>query len=73
MRKLTKIQAKRAPDILCQAEKIAPGTVAIGIEVKCALARPVARPEFCMPTSTERAIAFFQLMPVRRAKIKPNR
>ena len=31
---VTKIQASSAPDILCQAEKIAPGTVAIGMEVK---------------------------------------
>lgn len=34
LRKLTKIQASRAPEMLCQAEKIAPGTVAIGMEVK---------------------------------------
>ena len=59
--------------MLCQAEKIAPGTVAMGIAEKCAFAKPVAKPEFCIPTSTERAIAFFQLIPVRRARVKPKR
>lgn len=44
--------------MLCHAEKTAPGTVAVGIAAKWAFARPTARPEFCMPTSMERATAF---------------
>ena len=40
--------ANIAPEILCQALKIAPGTVAIGNAAKWVLAKPVAKPEFCM-------------------------
>ena len=55
-----------------QAEKIAPGTTAAGMEAKWTLARPVARPEFCMPTSTERVTAFFQERPQSLATARPK-
>ena len=39
--------------MLCHTENTAPGMVASGYCAKCAAARLVARPEFCMPTSME--------------------
>ena len=50
--------ARIAPEMLCQTEKMAPGTVAIERSGKAVVAREVARPEFCMPTSIERAFVF---------------
>ena len=39
--------------MLCQTENTAPGMAASGYSAKCVVARLVARPEFCMPTSME--------------------
>ena len=50
------IDAKIEPEILCQIEKIAPGKVASGFRAKFAVASWMARPEFCIPTSIDRAV-----------------
>ena len=52
------IAAKIAPDILCQTENIAPGTVAMARFEKAVFARLVASPEFCIPISIESAFVF---------------
>ena len=52
------IFAKIAPEILCHTEKMAPGTVAIARSGNAVPAKDVARPEFCIPISIERAFVF---------------
>ena len=47
--------------MLCHTEKIAPGTVAIASVLKEEAARLVAKPEFCIPTSTHKALVFAAL------------
>ena len=47
-----------APEILCHTLKTAPGIVANGYCAKCTVAREVASPEFCIPTSMEIALHF---------------
>lgn len=42
-----------APLRLCHTEKIAPGTVDIGYIAKWTVAKELASPEFCIPTSIE--------------------
>ena len=42
--------------MLCQTEKIAPGTVAMASAGKAEAARAVARPEFYIPISIESAL-----------------
>ena len=44
--------------MLCQTEKIAPGTVAMSRFGNAVPARLVARPEFCIPISMESAFVF---------------
>ena len=65
--------AKIAPDILCQTEKTAPGTVAMARSGKALAARLVASPEFCIPISIDRARVFaepdFIVFPI----MKPHR
>ncbi len=48
--------ASRAPEILCHTLKMAPGTVAMARFGKAVPAKDVARPEFCIPISTESAV-----------------
>ena len=50
------IDAKIEPDMLCHIENIAPGSVASGFRAKFAVASWMARPEFCIPTSIDRAV-----------------
>ena len=50
------ILAAIAPEILCQALKIAPGTVARARDGKQEAASVEAMPEFCIPTSMEMAL-----------------
>ena len=42
--------------MLCHTEKIAPGIAVVGL--KCVIAKDVAKPEFCIPTSIAIAFAF---------------
>ena len=62
--------------MLCHMENIAPGTVAIASVEKDVLARLVARPEFCIPISIERAFVFdklsFNAFPKQKPKIYPK-
>jgi len=53
-----KILANTAPEILCHTEKIAPGTVAIERSGNADPAKDVARPEFCIPISIDKAFFF---------------
>ena len=55
---LTKRWAMRAPEILCQTLKTAPGTEAMARAENCEDARLQASPEFCIPTSTLNAVDF---------------
>ena len=51
--------AKIVPLMLCQAQEMAQGTTAIGLDAtKKVMARLVPSPAFCMPTSMER-VRFF--------------
>ena len=43
----------RAPEIECQTQETADATAASGIAGKCFVARTVASPAFCIPTSIE--------------------
>ena len=65
-----------APDMLCHIENIAPGTVAVASAENEVFARLVARPEFCMPISIERAFVFaglsFNAIPNKKPKMYPN-
>ena len=58
--------------VMPHAEKTAPGTVAVGMAAKWALASPTASPEFCMPTSMVMARTFCGVMPKRRAARWPK-
>lgn len=49
-----KMLAYTAPEMLCHTLNTAPGTAASGIVAKWTVAREVARPEFCMPTSMDK-------------------
>ena len=63
--------------MLCQTEKIAPGTVAMGICGKVLDASEVARPEFCIPISIETAfflgMSILNRIPIRNPHRYPNR
>jgi hypothetical protein len=52
--------------MLCQTLKRAPGIVANGYAAKCMVARLLAKPEFCIPTSIEIALFFVSVRPNRQ-------
>ncbi len=55
---LRRIPANMDPAMLCHTLKMAPGSVASGLEAKLAVASDTASPLFCMPTSMAMAVAF---------------
>ena len=58
-----------APEMLCQTENIAPGTVAMGIFGKALDASEAASPEFCIPISIETAF-FLGIFILNRTPIR---
>ena len=65
-----------APEKLCHTLNKAPGMVASGYAAKCMVARLLASPEFCMPTSMDIALFFGSgkpsKRPIRKPKLKPH-
>ena len=67
------IDASIAPEILCQTENIAPGTVANAISLNDDWANDDASPEFCIPISIDKAFVLFTFILNNFAIPKPNK
>ena len=69
--------ARIEPEMLCQTENMAPGTVAIARVGNVVAAKLEARPEFCMPISIDRAFVFAGLslsdFPITKPHPQPRR
>ena len=65
--------ARMVPLMLCQAHEMAQGRTERGCEAKKVLAKTVAKPAFCMPTSIDIVRFLALLKPARRPAVHPSR